>query len=271
MSDILADILSHKRVETAARMRAASLDSLRLAATAMPPPKPFFAALCDGKKFPVIAEIKRRSPSKGLLSENFSPSDIASGYANGGAACLSVLTDEKFFGGCSEDLRTAVAASNLPALRKDFILNEWQIIESRAFGADAILLIAAAMPEDDLHALAAAARQWGMDVLVEAHTPAEACAAAEVADAAVGINNRNLKTFQTDIQTTVDLAPLVKQTAPERLIISESGIHKREDIDLLRRAGVGAFLIGEALMREPAALARMFGDAPNYSNNNSQA
>ena len=261
--NILDAILSHKRKEVAAGMRQTPLADMHQRAIAQKPPRPFVGALtgagADGR-FPVIAEIKRKSPSKGLLCETFDPAAIATTYKDGKAACLSVLTDEKFFGGSADDLNAA-SASGLPILRKDFMLNEWQIAESRALGADAILLIAAALPDETLPALARTAADYGMAVLVETHNAAEVKIALTLPDVLIGINNRDLKTFHTDLQTTLDLLPLAGGKG--HLVVSESGIHHREDILRLQEAGADAYLIGESLMREPGAvLRRLFSSAP---------
>ena len=251
--NILAEILAHKEEETAQRMRGVALAEIRRRAADTPPPKAFAAALQDVNNRPVIAEIKYRSPSKGVLCEPFAPAEIAYAYKAGKAACLSVLTDDKFFGGATEHLQAAVAASNLPVLRKDFILNEWQVFESRAMGADAVLLIVAALPEENLQALAAVAHGLGMAVLVESHSAQELAVALTVTGALIGINNRNLQTFHTDIQTTVDLLPQIRQDGKDCIVISESGIHERSDIERLSAVGVNAFLIGESLVRNPSA------------------
>lgn len=256
--NVLAEIVESKQALLQAAMQQTPLAQIQRAAAAAPAPRPFAAALQDGARLPVIAEIKRRSPSKGVLCEPFAPAEIAAAYAEGGAACLSVLTDEEFFGGCDADLAAARQASGLPVLRKDFMLHEWQIFASRAIGADAILLIAAILEDDVLHHLAEVAHGLGMAVLVEVHDAAEAARARRLpGDILLGINNRDLKTFATTIQTTLDLLPLLKGDA--RPVVSESGLHSPEDIRRLRQAGVSAFLIGEALMRDPQrGLRRLF-------------
>lgn len=263
MGDILQKIMAHKRAETRARMRQTPFAKMCEQARQAPPPLPFVAALQNAARRPVIAEIKSRSPSKGVLCKNFNAAQLAKQYARGKAACLSVLTDEKFFGGATEHLRAAKAASGLPALRKDFIYNEWQIAEARAMGADAVLLIVAALPAQKIARLAAAARRWGMAVLIEAHTAGEAKLAAKIggkhAETMTGINNRNLQTFVTDIKTSERLMPLARAQNPRAFVVAESGIAKRADVLRLQAAGANAFLIGESLMQNPAAgLARLF-------------
>lgn len=264
--DILARIVAAKQREITNAMQTAPPAVIQAQARAQnigSPPRPFAAALRDAARLPVIAEIKRRSPSKGVLCENFVPAEIAAAYAAAGAACLSVLTDADFFGGSAVDLQEARAACELPVLRKDFMLNEWQIYQSRAMGADAVLLIVAILDDDALHALAAVAAALGMAVLVEVHDAEEMRRALRLPpDILLGINNRNLKTFETTIQTTLDLLPQVREAQEEeeaRLLISESGVHQPEEVRELRRAGVDAFLIGEALVQDPqGALTRLF-------------
>ena len=239
------------------------LAAMQDAARRAPPPLPFVAALKNPARHPVIAEVKRRSPSRGLLCKNFNPAQTAAEYGKGKAACLSVLTDEEFFGGSAEDLRAAKAASGLPTLRKDFVFDEWQIAEARAMGADAVLLIAAALAANELPRLARAARNWGMAVLLEAHTASEAKLAAKTAgddnEIMTGINNRNLQTFETRLQTAEQLTPAARRANPAAFVVAESGIHGRADVERLQKAGANAFLIGEALMQNPRAkLAELF-------------
>jgi len=207
----------------------------------------------------VVAEIKRASPSKGVLREAFDPAIIAASYARAGATCLSVLTDRPFFQGAPEYLVDARAACALPALRKEFIIDEYQVAESRALGADAILLIVAALEDARLAALEACALDYGMDVLVEVHDRAELDRALELRTSLVGINNRNLRSFAVSLRTTIDLLPIVPAG---KLVVTESGILTQGDVALLRRHGVTAFLVGEAFMRAPdpgAALRALFG------------
>ncbi len=201
----------------------------------------------QSQMLPVIAEIKRRSPSRGVLRESFSPSALAREYEDGGACCLSVLTDRKYFGGGGKHLKMAKAAVSLPVLRKDFILDEWQVVQSRAMGADAVLLIAALLDGEKMRQLAKAAMQLGMAVLIEAHDDEEVKAALEVPNALIGINNRNLRTFVVDINTAIRLIPQIRSIDPSRIIIAESGVKNNDDIRKMQNAD--AFLIGETLMR----------------------
>lgn len=250
--DILAKILARKKQEVAAAKSRAPLASVRSAVADLPPPLPFAEPLlaADGvNRFPLIAEIKRRSPSKGVLCADFSPARIAAEYAGAGAACLSVLTDAEFFGGDAGHIAEASAASALPVLRKDFVVDEWQIWQSRLLGASAVLLIVAALSARQLRDFAALARELNLDVLVEAHSADEMeVALTAPAPALIGVNNRDLKTFQVDVQTTVDLLP----AAAGRAVVSESGIHHRADVVRLQGAGVAAFLIGESIINNPA-------------------
>jgi len=206
----------------------------------------------------VIAEIKKASPSKGVLRADFDPASIAASYARHGAACLSVLTDAQYFQGAPEYLRAAREASGLPALRKDFVVDLYQVYESRALGADAILLIVAALSDGELAAFEAAAHKLGMAVLVEVHNEAELDRALALTTPLIGINNRNLRTFETSLATTIDLLPRIPVG---RIVITESGILAPSDVARMRAAGVHAFLVGEAFMRAPdpgAELARLF-------------
>jgi indole-3-glycerol phosphate synthase len=208
----------------------------------------------------VIAEIKRASPSKGVLRAQFDPAAIAASYERAGAACLSVLTDRPFFQGAPEFLVEARAACALPALRKEFIVDEYQIAESRALGADAVLLIVAALDDARLAALEACARDYGMDVLVEVHDARELDRALALATPLIGINNRNLRTFHVSLRTTIEL---LSRVPGDRVVVTESGILARRDVAQMRRHGVNAFLVGEAFMRAPdpgAALTALFGD-----------
>jgi indole-3-glycerol phosphate synthase len=207
----------------------------------------------------VIAEIKKASPSKGLLREQFDPARIAASYARHGAACLSVLTDIRFFQGRPDDLREARRASGLPALRKDFLIDPWQVFESRALGADCVLLIVAALDDSRLADLEAVAHSLGMAVLVEAHDEAELDRALGLSTPLLGINNRSLRTFETRLETTLGLLPCIPRS---KLLVTESGILAPRDVETMRAAGVHAFLVGEAFMRAPdpgAELASLFG------------
>jgi indole-3-glycerol phosphate synthase len=261
MSDILARIIATKAREIAAAQRERSLDDIEAAARAMSQPRDFEGALrarIDSGRPAVIAEIKKASPSRGVLRENFDPPAIAASYAAAGAACLSVLTDREYFQGAPEYLAAARAACELPVLRKDFIVDPYQIAESRALGADAILLIVAALDDADLAALNLSARDFGMATLVEVHDAPELDRALALAPRVIGINNRNLRTFETALSTTIELAPRVPQ---ETLVVTESGILSPADVAVLREHGVHAFLVGEAFMRaeDPGtALAALF-------------
>ena len=262
MADILAQILATKAAEVAAAKRARPAREIEALARAAPAPRDFEGALrariANGRPA-VIAEIKKASPSRGVLRADFDPSAIAVSYAMGGAACLSVLTDREYFQGDPAHLTAARAACALPALRKDFMIDPYQIAESRALGADAILLIVAALDDAQLAALAGCARDFGMAVLVEAHDADELERALALPTSLVGINNRNLRTFEVSLATTVDLLPRVPAGA---LVITESGILTPADVATMRGHGVRAFLVGEALMRagDPgAALAALFG------------
>ena len=249
MSDILQKILAVKGEEIAAAQKEKSLAAIRRDAEAMPAPRDFAAALrskvAQGSAA-VIAEVKKASPSKGVLRDHFVPADIAKSYAQHGAACLSVLTDRQFFQGAPEYLVQARAACNLPVLRKDFMVDEYQVYEARAMGADCILLIVAALPLPKMQALEALAQALGMAVLVEVHDRAELDFALQLKTPLVGINNRNLRTFATDLNTTLEL---MRDIPKERHIITESGILAKADVALMREHQVNTFLVGEAFMR----------------------
>ncbi len=261
-SDILAKIITTKAEEVIAAELASPFDVVDRAAREMPPPRGFAAALrarIAGGKSAVIAEIKRASPSKGILRDPFDPPAIAASYEKAGATCLSVLTDRPFFLGAPEYLVDARAACTLPALRKEFIIDEYQVAESRALGADAILLIVSALDDARLAALEACALDYGMDVLVEVHDASELDRALKLKTPLLGINNRNLKTFKVSLTRTIELLPKVPT---DRMVITESGILAQGDVLLMRRHGVNAFLVGEAFMRAPdpgAALEALFG------------
>jgi indole-3-glycerol phosphate synthase len=262
VSDILERILATKRIEVEAARSRKPREALEKEARAASPPRGFEAALratiARGRPA-VIAEIKRASPSKGVLREDFDPSAIAASYERAGAACLSVLTDRTFFQGAPEYLVAARDACALPALRKEFVVDEYQVAESRALGADAILLIVAALEPDRLRALAQCASDYGLDVLVEVHDAKELERALALPDALIGINNRNLRDFSVSLQTTIQLLPRVPEG---RLVVTESGILAQRDVAQMRRHNVNAFLVGEAFMRAPdpgAALTALFG------------
>ena len=261
MSDILQRIVAVKREEVAAARAARSLASWREQAQARRDVRGLVAALArkvSAGHAAVIAEVKKASPSKGVLREHFVPAEIAASYERGGAACLSVLTDERFFQGAAAYLQQARAACALPVLRKDFLIDEYQVVEARALGADAVLLIAACLDDAQLADLEACAMDQGMDVLVEVHDAAELERALRLKTPLVGINNRNLRSFAVTLETTLALLPRVPA---DRLLVTESGILVRADVQRMRDAGVHAFLVGEAFMRaaDPgAALAGLF-------------
>ncbi|MCX8004800.1 MAG: indole-3-glycerol phosphate synthase TrpC [Burkholderiaceae bacterium] len=261
MSDILQRILAVKREEVAAARARLPDAELRARAQARGDGRDFVGALrakIAAGAAAVIAEIKRASPSKGLLRADFDPAVIAAAYARAGAACLSVLTDVRFFQGAPEHLPQARAACALPVLRKDFIVDAYQIYEARAWGADCVLLIAAALAPAQLRDLEALAQELGLAVLVEVHDAAELEAALALRTPLIGINNRDLKTFSVDLSTTLALLPRI---GADRIVVTESGILGPADVARMREAGVHAFLVGEAFMRAPdpgAALARLF-------------
>ena len=261
MSDILQRIVAVKREELIAARAAHSEAALREAAAAQSVPRGFAAALRAklAAGLPaVIAEIKKASPSKGVIREHFVPAEIAASYAAHGAACLSVLTDVGFFQGHADYLRQARAACALPVLRKDFMIDTYQVLEARAMGADCILLIAACLSDTQMAELEACAIEQGLDVLVEVHDGTELTRALALKTPLVGINNRNLRSFEVTLDTTLGL---LDQVPADRLLVTESGIVNRSDVQRMRAAGVHAFLVGEAFMRadEPGeALAALF-------------
>ena len=272
MSDVLARICVDKRAQIARAKAAVSEASLSASLAAAAPIRPFAAALerhLAAGRYGLIAEIKKASPSAGLIREDFDPAALARAYAAGGATCLSVLTDTPYFQGRDDDLRTARQAAPLPVLRKDFILDPYQILESRHLGADCVLLILAALSDTAARELAATAAEYGLDVLAEVHDQGELERALLLGAKLIGINNRNLKTLSVDLKTTEELAPLVP---PDRITIGESGIRKPGDLDRLAAAGVRCFLVGETLMREPdvaAATRRLLG-LPEFSHLDAQ-
>jgi indole-3-glycerol phosphate synthase len=251
VSDILERIVAVKREEISAGRARRSLESWREEAEARRDQRGFVAALrakIAAGGAGVIAEVKKASPSKGVLREHFEPGPIAASYAGHGAACLSVLTDERFFQGSAAYLQQARSACALPVLRKDFMIDEYQVVEARALGADCILLIAACLDDAQMADLEACALALGMDVLVEVHDGAELDRALRLTTPLVGINNRNLRTFEVTLETTLALLPRVPAG---RLLVTESGILAAADVQRMRTAGVHAFLVGEAFMRAP--------------------
>ena len=260
MSDILERIIAVKREEVDAAERSAPLEALRLEASARDL-RDFVGALrakhAAGAPA-VIAEVKKASPSKGVLREHFVPADIARSYEHGGAACLSVLTDVQFFQGSAAYLEAARAACTLPVLRKDFIIDPYQVVEARAMGADAILLIAAALSTEQMQDLEAFAHSLGLAVLVEVHDERELGEALTLKTPLIGINNRNLRTFETTLDTTLGMLDALPE---DRIVVTESGILSRADVERMRAHDVHTFLVGEAFMRaeDPGAeLAKMF-------------
>ena len=252
---ILERILESKRAEVAAAKRARPDVEARAGAASAP--RDFVGAL-RAKRPAVIAEIKRASPSKGLLRENFDPAAIAKSYEKGGAACMSVLTDREFFQGAAAHLVAARAACALPALRKDFLIDPYQVFEARALGADCVLLIAACLDDEQMRVLEKHARSLGMAVLVEVHDADELERALRLETPLIGINNRNLRTFETRLETTLDLLPRIPK---DRIVVTESGILSAADVRRMREQGVNAFLVGEVFMRaeDPgAALRKLF-------------
>jgi indole-3-glycerol phosphate synthase len=261
VSDVLRRILARKAEEVRARSEALSLRALSARVADAPPPRAFAAALqakIDAGLPAVIAEVKKASPSQGVIRPDFQPAAIARSYEAGGAACLSVLTDIDFFQGHDEYLRAARDACALPVLRKDFVIDAWQVYEARLLGADCILLIAAALGDAALAELNHLALELGMDVLLEVHDLDELERALQVPAPLLGINNRDLRTFEVSLDTTLSLQSAVPK---DRVLVTESGIHTRDDVAKMRAAGVGAFLVGESFMRaaEPGeALRNLF-------------
>jgi indole-3-glycerol phosphate synthase len=255
---ILERILEVKRAEIAAARERSPLAEVEARARSAPAVRDFVAAL-RAKQPAVIAEIKKASPSRGVLRADFEPAAIARSYETGGAACISVLTDRQFFQGDLDHLAAARGACSLPALRKDFVIEPYQVYESRAAGADCILLIAACLAKEKMLELESVAQRLGMAVLVEVHDAQELESALALKTPLLGINNRNLKSFETRLETTLDLLPRVPRA---RMVVTESGILSPADVERMRVAGVGCFLVGEAFMRSPdpgVALAHLFG------------
>ena len=255
---ILAEIVAHKHAEVASRRAVRPLADVRRAAEATTAARGFAEAI-KTRDPAVIAEIKRASPSEGVIRDEFDPTDIATSYEQAGAACLSVLTDERYFTGCDRHLGEARDVTRLPALRKDFTVDPYQVYESRALGADCLLLIVAALDRAQLADLAHLGTEVGLDVLVEVHNGPELEDALALGAKLVGINNRDLSTFTTNLDTTIDLLPAIPD---DITVVTESGVHTPDDVRRLRDAGVHAFLVGTAFMREPdpgKALERLFG------------
>jgi indole-3-glycerol phosphate synthase len=260
-SDILAKIMATKEAEVKAGYAQHSLAEIESLARQQPPARDFVGAIrskLTAKQAAVIAEIKKASPSKGVIREHFDPAAIARSYAAHGAACLSVLTDVDYFQGANAYLQAARAACNLPVIRKDFIIDRWQIAEARAIGADAILLIVAALTDEQLHDLEIYAFSLGLAVLVEVHDGEELTRALTLKTPLIGINNRNLRTFEVSLNTTLTLKDRIPA---DRIVVAESGILAPTDVTQLRDANVNTFLVGEAFMRAPepgVELARLF-------------
>lgn len=261
MAHILDRILAAKRVEVASGRAAKPLPAMEREAREAPPPRGFEAALrrqVAAGRPAVIAEIKRASPSQGRIRADFDPARIAASYERNGATCLSVLTDREFFGGGAADLRAARAACALPVLRKDFVIDPWQVHEARAMGADCILLIVGAAPEAELQSMCGLARSLGMDVLAECHDAPQLEAALRLDTPLIGINNRDLRTFATRLETTLGL---LESVPADRLVVTESGIATPDDVKLMISRGVSAYLVGGAFMaaEDPGqALASLF-------------
>ena len=261
-SDILDRIIATKREEIAAAVAAKPLVIVEAEALAQAAPRDFVGAIRQriaGGQAAVIAEIKKASPSKGVIRPDFHPAEIARSYAQHGAACLSVLTDRQYFQGAPEYLQAARAACALPVLRKDFMVDPYQVAEARAMGADCILLIAAALSLAEMQALEAQAHGYGMAVLVEVHNGEELDAALQLKTPLLGINNRNLRTFEVSLDTTT--LDLLGRIPADRIVVTESGILRPADVARMRTSGVNAFLVGEAFMRAPSPgeeLARLF-------------
>lgn len=256
---ILDDILAHKRTEVSARKRDIPVEALRALPLYDAPRRGFARALAARPAPAVIAELKRRSPSRGVIREEYDPPAHAQGYERAGATALSVLTDGRFFGGALEHLAAVRAATTLPCLRKDFLVDPYQVEEARAWGADAVLVIAAACTPEHGGRLLSAAAAAGLDVLVEVHSEAELAWAAGAGATLIGVNNRDLATFVTTLETTERLAPGIPRGA---LLVAESGIRSRADVDRMVAAGARAVLVGEAFMEKPdpgAALAEWLG------------
>lgn len=246
---ILQEIVQQKRLEVSEAKSQVSLTELRKAAESMTATRNFAQALGAMDGIALIAEIKKASPSKGLIRADFQPEEIARVYTAAGASCISVLTDQKYFKGCLEYLHQVRKVTQLPLLRKDFIVDEYQIYEARRWGADAVLLIAGILSDAQLGEYLGVARSIDLDCLVEVHTSAELERVLQTSANIIGVNNRDLHTFQTNLNTTFELQKMI--TDPGRILVSESGIHTRQQVEQLQQAGVQAILVGESLMRAP--------------------
>ncbi len=247
--DILIKILDRKREEIAERSAIVSIDDLKQQCAGADTVRGFIQAIenkLSNNESAVISEIKKASPSKGLLREDFNPAEIAKSYAEHGAACLSILTDKDYFQGHEDYLKQARAACDLPVIRKDFIIDPYQVYEARAIDADCILLIVAALDDETLHALFTLAKGLGMDVLMEVHDEQEMARALKTKARLIGVNNRNLRTFDTSLDTTLRMLNMVSDN---HILVTESGIHSIDDVQLMRDSGVNSFLVGEAFMR----------------------
>ncbi|WP_124552394.1 indole-3-glycerol phosphate synthase TrpC [Methylophilus methylotrophus] len=261
MSDILNKILATKAEEIAAAQARLPLAEVQALAAQQPPARDFVGAIRSkiaAGKAAVIAEIKKASPSKGVIRADFKPAEIAASYEQGGAACLSVLTDEQYFQGSADYLKQARAACSLPVLRKDFMIDNYQVYEARAMGADCILLIAAALTLAQMQQLEAVAHRLGMAVLVEVHNGEELAQAIQLTTPLLGINNRNLRTFEVTLDTTLGL---LEKISGDKIVVTESGIFTADDVKLMRDHAVHTFLVGEAFMRQDnpgAELAKVF-------------
>jgi indole-3-glycerol phosphate synthase len=247
--DILKKILQTKAEEIATRSKQQSQTDLIMACKHAPAIRPFIKSMQNNIQAgnpAVIAEIKKASPSKGVIRENFQPANIAKSYADNGASCLSILTDEQYFQGATQYLIAARAACELPVIRKDFIVDPYQVYEARVMGADCILLIVAALEDHQLQELYSLAKELGMDVLIEVHDAEELDRALKIETRMIGINNRNLRTFETSLQTSIDLLASIPN---ECMVVTESGIHTPDDVSLMKQHHINAFLVGEAFMR----------------------
>lgn len=247
MNNILKEIGEHKLKEIAAGKKKQTLSQLETLANTSDSATCSFVKALEAKPLGIIAELKKASPSKGLIRQDFDPKTLALTCEAGGAACLSVLTDEKFFQGSIADLQQAKAACALPIIQKDFFYDVWQVVRARVLGADAILLIMAALDPTQAQELAAAAKEWGLDILPEVHNEKELAQALDLDTKLIGINNRDLTSFTTDLKVSQRLAPLVPA---DKLIVCESGIHTRADIEAMGKINITAFLIGESLMKQ---------------------